>query len=121
LTTGQRVTDFVIENEGAVGERFTATLTHETKTLRVGWTEDPGTTVFRIGEAQRLAGGPGSFTTITGSAVPGENLHALIKAGRFNEGRVADILSRRLGGKWKVETSPNPNGSIEIIATQIGK
>lgn len=94
LLGGERVTDFLVQD--GMGPGFLATL--EGKTLQVGWNGRPGTLIFRLGQAQQLAGGPGSITRIEGYA--SEQLLDMIRGGQFDASRWADIVGRRLGGKW---------------------
>jgi hypothetical protein len=100
---------------------FSARLMDGTNTLEVTWTESlgQGTLVNRLAQAQELAGGPGSFTRITGMA--SDNLQGLIRSGQFNAEQAAQALGQRLGGRWRVEVTPRPNSTTwDITATRLG-
>jgi hypothetical protein len=121
LTSGSG-RDFVVPGRSKP-ELFSARLMDESKTLQVTWTESlgQGTLVNRLAKAQELAGGPGSFTRITGQA--SDNLRALIKSGQFNTREAAAALGKRLGGTWDVEVVPRPKSNPptwDVNATRIG-
>jgi RHS repeat-associated protein len=119
LLNGQTGRDFVIYSEGGV-ERFSARLFDGQKTLTIGWTDNVARTGLRLREVQQLAGGPGSFTRITGMA--SDQLEAAIRAGSFDANKAAQVLSRSLGGKWAVQIIPRPGqpGVFDIVAELTG-
>ena len=78
-------------------------------------------TVLRLREAQGLAGGPGSFTKITGMA--SDQLEVAIRAGKFSATKAADMLERSLGGKWEVQVIPRVGSCppiFDIVANRTG-
>jgi hypothetical protein len=97
LVDGSEVCDFVI-NEG-MGHGFLGTL--EGTTLKVGWNGEPGTLLFRLSQAQELAGGPGAILEIIGYA--SEDLERLVESGRFDVAAWERVLSRRMGGRWRID------------------
>jgi hypothetical protein len=112
--------DFVIPGR-SVQEVFSARLMNGSNTLQVTWTESlgQGTLVNRLAQAQQLAGGPGSFTRITGQA--SDNFQALIRSGQFNAQEAAQALGQRLGGRWSVDVAPRPNSTTwDVTATRLG-
>jgi hypothetical protein len=112
--------DFVIPGR-SVNEVFSARLIDGSNTLQVAWTESlgKGTLVNRLAQAQHLAGGPGSFTKITGQA--SLNFKTLIQSGGFNAQEAAEALGERLGGRWRVDVTPRPNSTTwDITAIRIG-
>ena len=118
LLGGQAGRDFVLRGaEGA--ERFAARLMDGSKTLNVGWTDSIARTTLRLREAQQLAGGPGSFTRITGMA--SDQLEAAIRAGTFDTAKAAEMLGKSLGGKWQVHVSQRAGqkGVFDIVAELI--
>ena len=74
------------------------------------WTGQVGTTVFRLGQVQELAGGAGAITTISGFAT--DNLSNIVHSGKFDCGRVGEVLSKRLGGKWSVSVTEKGQRAI---------
>jgi hypothetical protein len=120
LSAGEAGRDFVIPGR-STPETFSARLMDGSKTLEVTWTESlgQGPIAGRLAQAQELAGGPGSFTRITGKA--SDNLQALIASNKFDTQQASQLLGQRLGGKWQVEVTPRPNGTTwNITATRIG-
>ena len=113
LLAGQEYTDFLVR-EG-IEDGFAARLIGTE--LTVDWTGQVGTTVFRLGQVQSQAGGPGSITRINGYA--SDNLLAIVRSGDFDCQRVGDILSRRLGGRWTVHLSVRGQ-RVVIVANRNG-
>jgi hypothetical protein len=76
-------------------------------------------TALRIREVQRLAGGAGSFSRITGTA--SDQLEASILAGRFRADKAAELLATSLGGEWRVSVVPRlaPEGVLDVIAERL--
>lgn len=112
--------DFVVPGRSRP-ELFSARLMNGSNTLEVNWTESlgQGTLVNRLAQAQQLAGGPGSFTRITGMA--SDNLQGLIQSGRFKAQEAAQALGQRLGGRWHVDVTPRPNSTTwDITTTRLG-
>lgn len=119
---GQGYTDFMIPGR-SVREVFGARIIDGSKTLRIDWTASlgRGTLVNRIAKVQELAGGPGSFTRITGQA--SDQFQRLIAAGKFDVDGVTKLLGQRLGGTWKSELIPVANSvppTWNIVITRIG-
>jgi hypothetical protein len=70
--------------------------------LVVTWTDNVPNTILRLRELQKLAGGPGSFTSVTGLA--SDRIEDEILAGTFDAGRASQLLGRSLGGNWQVQS-----------------
>ena len=119
LLGGGKGRDFALYAEDGA-ERFSARLLDGEKTLSIGWTDNIPRTGLRLREVQQLAGGPGSFTRITGMA--SDQLEVAIRAGTFDTNKVAEMLGRTLGGKWGVKVTPRPGqaGVFDIVAELIG-
>ena len=66
--------------------------------------------MFRLGQVQELAGGPGTVTKISGFAT--DNLLNIVRSGKFDCARVGDVLSKRLGGKWSVSVTDKGQRAI---------
>ncbi|MFO0877597.1 MAG: RHS repeat-associated core domain-containing protein [Gemmataceae bacterium] len=119
LSTGKG-RDFVIPGS-SVPERFSARLMDGSGTLQVTWTDSLRQTPGRLGQAQKLAGGPGSFSRITGRA--SADLEAALREGQFNAEQAAQQLGNSLGGKWRVDVTRVPGSQppvFDITATRIG-
>jgi hypothetical protein len=119
---GEAYRDFVIPGR-SVPEVFSARLMEGSAALEVTWTATLGlgTLVNRLARVQELAGGPGSFTRITGQA--SAEFRDLVRAGRFNLDEAGEALGRRLGGRWRVELPPRPRSvppTWDVVATRIG-
>lgn len=119
LLDGSKGRDFVLYGPDGL-ERFSARLLDGMATLDVGWTDNVPRTVIWLREAQQLSGGPTSFRRITGIA--SDQLERAIRAGTFNTVRAAEVLSRSLGGEWRVTVEPRlaQLGVLEIVAEFIG-
>ncbi len=113
LTTGTPYKDFVVQ--GAEAEQFSARLIGQE--LDVAWTGERGTTFTNLAEVQRLAGGPGSITSIKGFA--SDRLLALIEQNQFNPAVVERALRQSLGGTWKVEVTKQGQRYV-VTATRTG-
>ena len=89
------------------------------KALSIGWTNNIPRTATRLREAQQLAGGAGSFTRITGLA--SDQLEAAIRNGSFDANKAAEMLSRSLGGKWRVQVIPRAGqqGVFDVVGELI--
>jgi hypothetical protein len=102
-------------------EIFSARLMDGSTTLKVVWTESLGLgmVAIRLAQVQRLAGGSGSITQITG--VASDKLQELIRLGRFKADKAAQRLGQHLGGRWGVEVTPRPNSTTwNLTATLLG-
>jgi hypothetical protein len=120
ISAGEAGRDFVIPGR-STPENFSARLMDGGKTLEVTWTESlgQGPIAGRLAQDRELAGGPGSFTRITGKA--SDNLQAPIASNKFDTQQASQLLGRRLGGRWQVEVTPRPNTTTwNITATRIG-
>ncbi len=67
LLGGEAGRDFVLSDDSGT-ERFSARLMNGSTQLVVTWTDNVPRTALRLRDVQRLAGGPGSLTRITGVA-----------------------------------------------------
>lgn len=117
LLGGKTGQDFVIYGRDGL-ERFVSRLFDGEKTLKVGWTDDIPHTVLWIREVQMLAGGPDSFSRITGIA--SDVLEAAIRRGTFSQAKASELLTRALGSTWRVdvaEQSDQPD-VFHVIAEQ---
>jgi RHS repeat-associated protein len=113
--------DFVIPGR-SVPERFSARLMDGGDTLQVTWTDSLRQTPGRLQQVQQLAGGPGSFSRITGRA--SADLEAAMRAGQFDAQQAAQQLENNLGGRWRLDVARVPGSQppvFDIIATRIGK
>jgi len=111
--------DFVIEDEFGM-ERFSARLLEGSTKLVILWTDNIPRTLPRLQAVRRLAGGPGSFTSIT--AIASNDLEALMLTGAFDAGRASRLLGRGLGGNWRVQVIPRPGSKppiLDVIAERI--
>lgn len=120
LVSGEKGRAFVLIGASET-ELFSAIIMNGSKTLEVSWTATLGQKVLvgRIGQLEKLAGGPNSFNKITGYATDG--FYDLIKAGKFNTTEIADLLGKGLGGKWEVKVVPRPGSpKVDVTATRIG-
>ncbi|SIN79245.1 hypothetical protein SAMN05444166_0886 [Singulisphaera sp. GP187] len=111
--------DFVRNAEDGL-PRFEARLLDGDKTLSIGWTDNIPRTAVRLREVQQLAGGPGSFTRITGLA--SAEFEASVRAGTFDLGNAGEMLGKALGGKWNVRLVPRAGqqGVFDVVAELIG-
>jgi hypothetical protein len=119
---GEGYRDFIIQGR-SVPEVFSARLMNGSTTLEVTWAESLGQGVLanRLAQVQELAGGPGSFTRVTGQAT--SEFRDLIQVNRFDLDKAGQALGQRLGGKWRVELRPRPNSTPptwDIVAIRIG-
>ena len=119
LLGGTKGRDFVSWGPDGL-ERFSARLLDGHTTLNVGWTDNVPRTALRLREVQRLAGGAGSFTRITGTA--SDQLEASILEGSFRADKAAELLKRSLGGQWRVSAQPRlpAAGVIDVTAERLG-
>lgn len=109
----------IVGRSGA--ERFSARLMDGSDTLQVAWTDNLRLTAVRLQQLQNLAGGPGSFSRITGRA--SANLEAALRAGKFDLLQTAWQLGNSLGGTWIVDVIPVSGSQprvFDIIATRTG-
>lgn len=119
LSTG-RGRDFIIPGR-SVQERFSGRLMDGSHTLEVIWTDSLRQTPGRLRQVQQLAGGPGSFSRITGRA--SADLEATMRAGQFDAQQAAQQLGNCLGGGWQVDVTPIPGTEppqFNITAFRIG-
>jgi hypothetical protein len=105
LSGGGSGQEFVIPGR-SVPERFSARLLDGSDTLEIAWTDSLRQTPRRLQEVQRLAGGPNSFSRITGRA--SAELEAALRSGQFNAQQAAEQLGNSLGGTWQVHVTPIP-------------
>lgn len=120
LIGGESYRDFVLPGR-SVPEVFSARLLNGSTTLEITWTASlgQGTLVNRLALVQKLAGGPGSFTRITGQA--SAEFRDVIQALDLDE--AGQALGKGLGGKWGVALRPRPNSipsTWDLVATRIG-
>lgn len=116
LLGGEAGRDFVIIDDSGA-ERFSARLMDGSSQLTVTWTDNWPSTVLRLRDVQQLAGGPGSFTRITGIA--SDRVEAALLAGTFDADQASRILGRCLGGTWQVQALPRSRTNrsmFDIIA-----
>jgi hypothetical protein len=112
--------DFVIPGR-SVPHRFEARLMDGSNTLEVIWTDSLRQTAGRLQQVQQLAGGPGSFSRITGRA--SADLEAAVRAGQFNAQQAAHQLGNSLGGRWRVDVTRIPGTEppqFNVTAVRIG-
>jgi hypothetical protein len=120
LLGGEMGRDFVLMDDSGT-ESFSARLMDGSIQLAVTWTDNLPRSVLRLREVQHLAGGPGSFTRITGMAC--DQAEAAILAGTFDADRAARLLGRSLGGNWQVQAARRPGTKFpvfDIIAERLG-
>jgi len=119
LLGGRHGRDFVIYGEDGL-ERFSARLFDGEKTLSVNWTDNLPRTCIRLRETQQLAGGPGAFSRVTGTASNG--LDEAIRAGTFDTNKASEMLGRSLGGSWRVQVTPRSGqtGVFDLVAESVG-
>jgi hypothetical protein len=121
LFSGEVGHDFVIY-DGTGIERFSARLMQGSAELFVLWTDDVPRTVLRLRDVQKLAGGTGAIVRIVGLA--SDLVESAIMTGTFDEGRAARLLSRALGGNWRVQALPRAETRFrlwDIVADRIGE
>jgi hypothetical protein len=119
LLDGKTGRDFVIYDE-AGAECFSARLMDGSTNLVVTWTDNVPKTILRLRDLQKLAGGPGSLTSVRGIA--SDRVEDEILAGTFDADLASEMLGRGLGGNWRVRTLLRPGTEshiLDIIAERI--
>jgi hypothetical protein len=120
LLGGETGRDFVLYDEFGT-ERFSARLLDGSTELVIAWTDNVTRTLLRLHEVQRLTGGPGSFTSIAGTA--SDDLESAILSGAFDARRASRLVGRSLGGNWRVQVLPRPGSKppvFDVLAERIG-